>query len=86
MISETSEAYKDSVDNLVIGIIRLVVLTAILSLNYFLILPTNFLIIVGTLFILSLIVLAWDIYEWRKDMGIEKTTQEWRLHKDEIDK
>lgn len=42
-----------------------VTLAAFFLLKYLFILPTNFLIIVGTLFILSLIVLAWDIYEWR---------------------
>lgn len=42
-----------------------IVLTVIMSLNYFFILPTNFLVISTTLLILSLVILAWDIYEWR---------------------
>lgn len=45
--------------------LRVIAAVALLSLNYFPIFPTNFLIITVATFILSLVILTWDIYEWK---------------------
>ncbi len=52
--------------DIIFSLLRIVFTAAILYLNYFFILPTNFLIITWALFIISLVILAWDIYEWRQ--------------------
>jgi hypothetical protein len=48
------------------SVLRVAIAAAILFLNYFPLFPIEFLTITTAMFILSLVILTWDVYEWSK--------------------